>query len=86
MPKKKAKAIREKKDLEPSANVPIDPLEVRVLLLEKEVAKLKASHEDDPADVIGEQQIPLYGSYEIYGEATFRPELQTTIPRHGRSP
>jgi hypothetical protein len=54
--------------------------------LEKEVAKLKALLADDGVDVIGEEQIPLYGSYEIYGEATFRPELQTRIPQHGRSP
>lgn len=86
MPKKRPKAIRKTKDSEPSVNVAIDPFEPRVLLLEKEVAKLKTLLADDAVDVIGEQQIPLYGSYEIYGEATFQPELQTRIPQHGRSP
>jgi hypothetical protein len=85
MPKKRAKTIWKQKDSKPRADVSIDPIEARFLLLEKEVAILKALLSDDPADVVWEEQIPIYGGYEIYGEVTFQPELQTRIPQHGRS-
>lgn len=82
----KNKSYTEKKDSESSADVSIDPNEARFLLIEGRLSRVEALCGDDSVDVIGEQQIPLYGSYEIYGETVFAPEVQKQTPRRGRSP
>jgi hypothetical protein len=97
MPEKKPKVIRKKRGSEPSADVPIDPIEARFLLLERRLSKVEALLDPDPyaafqallrldptADM-EEPQSLWYGSYEIYGETVPKPEIQKQAPQHGAS-
>jgi hypothetical protein len=86
MTRKRPKVMRKKKGLEPPASVPIDPIEARFLLIEGRLSRVEDLLDLDPVAVFGDQRIPLYGSFEIYGEAIFRPEPQRRIPRPGLSP